>query len=151
MNKVLLALCALALSLPGLAAHASCVERKITLEGAEAADFALVLKNLSFTTKVRAPNALIVSTKEITCYSTQRGVYDDALPVYSCSIPTKMSLLTAKLLFDSMSTIGIFGDGALSHTFHTVKDVRCRIDKPVTDFHKSPSCEFTAMLDKDCV
>ena len=138
------------LTLSTLVHAAGCDETTKTIVGSEAAELAYVLKNSSFATKSVNKNGEVDSIASLRCVSINRGVYENALPQYSCD-NEKIGPMIAKLTFDTLSSIGIYPDYGMSKAHLDAKNIKCTISNTgIDNTESSPSCTVTAIWANDC-
>ena len=151
MKKMISALLVFGLFSVAHADDSKCVSKKLTLQGDQAVGLAFLLKNTGFAKKVPGKQLLTLTVDKLECSEISRGVSDSALPNYNCSSPEGTSILTSKLIFETLSTAGVFGDAGLSHIFVSAQDIKCVIDSSGNvELDKNPTCEVTAIWEKDC-
>ncbi len=126
-------------------------ESSRTFNGDEAITLTYILKNSSIASKSTSGVTVTWSLKKLICKQTNRGVLPDLMPAYSCSTPSGIGPITAKALFDAMSELGVFPDGAAGHVFEMARMIKCKVNKDGSGGTAiNPRCTLTAAWGDEC-
>lgn len=116
-----------------------------TFNGDEAITLTYIFKNSSIASKSTSGNTVTWSLSKLICRQTNRGVLHDLMPAYDCSTPSGIGSITAKALFDALSELGVFPDGAAGHVYEQAKSIKCQVNKNGAGGTTiNPRCAFTA-------
>lgn len=150
--KLIISFAVFILCLDYSVAEAACGDESTrTFNGDEAITLTYILRNSPIATKSTSGNTVKWSLTKLVCRQTNRGVLPDLMPRYSCSIPSGVGAITAKSLFDAMSEMGVFPDGAAGHFFEQAKNIKCRLNKDGSGGTAiNPRCTLTAAWGDEC-
>lgn len=133
-------------------AHGACgdlVPR--TFNGDEAVTLTYIFKNSSIASKSTSGGVVTWSLANLQCRQTNRGVEPDLMPVYVCTTPSGIGPITAKALFDALSEMGVFPDGAAGHVYEVAKSIKCQVNKNGAGGDSvNPRCTLTAAWGDAC-
>lgn len=127
-----------------------CAMNQRVIEGDLAAELSYVLRWLPNSTKRLGLNSTIVSMEQIRCLRVSRDVFPDHLPAYRCHEPSEVVGLTAKLLWDSLAQLNIYGDSGMGRTEMNARNIRCTIDRMFSNSRQSPRCALEAVRKDLC-
>lgn len=126
-------------------------ESSRTFNGDEAVTLTYLLKNSSIASKSTAGVTTTWSLSKLVCVQTNRGVLPDLMPAYKCTTPSGIGKITAKALFDALSEMGVFPDGAAGHVYEQVKSIKCKVNNDGSGGTAiNPRCTFTAAWGNEC-
>lgn len=150
--KLKLIFVALIASLNYSFAQAACGDESTrTFNGDEAITLTYILRNSSFASKTTNGVTVSWSLKKLVCRQTNRGVLPDLMPTYNCTIPSGVGRITAKALFDAMSELGVFPDGAAGHVYEQAKSIVCAVNKDGSGGTAiNPRCSLKAAWGDEC-
>lgn len=133
-------------------AKAACGDESTrTFNGDEAITLTYILKNSSIAHKSTSGVTVTWSLPKLVCRQTNRGVLPDLMPAYKCTTPSGIGPVTAKALFDAMSELGVFPDGAAGHVFETAREIKCRVNKDGSGGTAiNPRCGIKAAWGDEC-
>ncbi|MGZ3770509.1 MAG: hypothetical protein ACXVCP_10270 [Bdellovibrio sp.] len=133
-------------------AQAACGDQTVRVfNGDEAVTLTYILKNSSIATKTTSGNTVKWSLNKLICRQTNRGVLPDLMPVYDCSTPSGIGRITAKALFDAMSELGVFPDGAAGHVYEEADSIACSVNKDGSGGTAiNPRCSLKAAWGDQC-
>ena len=138
------------LTLSTLTHAAGCDETTKTIVGEQASELSYILKNSTFAKKSISRSGEVLSIASLSCRRVSRGVYDDALPKYSCD-NDKIGPMIAKLTYDTLSDLKIYADYGMSKAGVEAKNIKCTISNSgIDNLENSPSCTLTAIWADDC-
>ena len=127
-----------------------CAMNQRVIQGEQAAELAYVLRGLPDSTKRLGLNSTLVSMEQIRCQRVSRGVSPDHLPAYRCHEPSDVDGLTAKLLWDSLALLNIYGDSGMGRTEMNARNIRCTIYRTFSHSSQSPRCALEAVWKDLC-
>lgn len=135
-----------------LQVYAACGDESFrTFNGDEAITLTYILKNSSIATKTTSGAIVTWSLAKLICRQTNRGVLPDLMPVYSCTTPSGVGPIAAKALFDAMSELGVFPDGAAGHVYEQAKNIKCKLNKYGSGgMAINPRCTLKAAWGDEC-
>lgn len=133
-------------------AYAACGDESTrTFNGDEAITLTYIFKNSAIASKSTSGNTVTWSLSKLVCRQTNRGVLPDLMPVYACSTPSGIGPITAKALFDAMSELGVFPDGAAGHVYEQAKTLVCKVNKDGSGGTAiNPRCSLKAAWGDEC-
>lgn len=133
-------------------AYGACGDESVrTFKGDEAISLTYILKNTTIATKTVVGNTTTWSLSKLICRQTNRGVLPDLMPTYECSTPSGIGPITAKSLFDALSELGVFPEGAAGHIFEQAKLIKCRVNNDGAGGTAiNPRCTLKAAWGDEC-
>ncbi|MGZ3749038.1 MAG: hypothetical protein ACXWRE_16175, partial [Pseudobdellovibrionaceae bacterium] len=133
-------------------AQAACGDESTRIfNGDEAITLTYILKNSSLASKTTAGNTVTWSLARLVCKQTNRGVLPDLMPAYSCSPPSGVGPITAKALFDAMSELGVYPDGAAGHIYESANSIVCEVNQDGSGGTAiNPRCSLRAAWGNEC-
>ncbi len=127
-----------------------CTMKQRVIEGDLAAELSYVLRGLPNSTKRLGLNSTLVYMEQIRCQRVSRDVFTDHLPAYLCDEPFDVDGLTAKLLWDSLAQLNIYGNSGMGRTEMNARNIHCTIDRTFSDSRQSPRCALDAVWKDLC-
>lgn len=133
-------------------AKAACGDESLRMfNGDEAITLTYILKNSGIAAKSTSGVTITWSLAKIVCRQTNRGVLPDLMPAYNCQNPLGIGPVTAKALFDAMSELGVFPDGAAGHVSEQARLIKCKVNKDGSGGTAiNPRCTLTAAWGDEC-
>lgn len=122
-----------------------------TISGDSAISLTYILKHTSLAAKLVAGNSITWSLANLVCRQTNRGMVPDLMPVFACSPPASVGPITAKALFEALSDLGVYGEGAAGHIYEQAKSIQCKLNKNgVGGTATNPRCTLKAAWADEC-
>ncbi|WP_413944381.1 hypothetical protein [Bdellovibrio sp. HCB-162] len=133
-------------------AHAACGDlSERTFNGDEAITLTYILKNSLIASKSTSGVTVTWSLSKLNCRQTNRGVLPDLMPAYMCAKPSGVGKITAKTLFDAMSEMGVYPDGAAGHVIEEATNIKCQVNKDGSGGTAiNPRCTLKAAWGDEC-